>query len=241
MGRAAGQRDLHFYVAAAVGRLLRLSHMPGWNIRMRISLASLLMASLTIVASGQERDRSKVPEKYKWNLADIYPDLAAWRAAKEKVAAEPPKIRAFQGKLASSPAVLADALDLGTRLDQEVSRIYVYASMLADQDTRESEPQGMQQEMQQLTASFGAAESFIEPEILKAGAATVEKFIASEPRLKVYTFYLRDILRRAPHTLTDNEEKILADASPMAASAVEHLRHPLECRLPVSDRHAERR
>src|SRR5436305_14303450 len=91
--------------------------------------------------------------------------------------------------------------------------------MLADQDTRASEPQGMQQEMQQLTASIGAAESFMEPEILKAGAGAVEKFIASEPRLKVYTFYLRDILRRAPHTLTDDEEKILADASPMAASA----------------------
>src|SRR3954453_23506663 len=116
---------------------------------MRISLASLLMASLTIVAYGQERDRSKVPEKYKWNLADIYPDLAAWRAAKEKLAAETPKIRAFQGKLASSPAVLADALDLTTRLDKELSRVDVYASMLADQGTRASEPQGMLQEMQQ--------------------------------------------------------------------------------------------
>ena len=109
-----------------------------------------------------------------------------------------PKIRAFQGKLASSPAVLADALDLTTRLDKELSRVYVYASMLADQDTRASEPQGMLQEMQQLAASFGAAGSFIEPEILKAGAATVDKFIASEPRLKVYTFYLKDIVRRAP-------------------------------------------
>ena len=44
-----------------------------------------------------------------------------------------------------------------SRLDKELSRLYVYASMLADQDTRVSEPQGMQQEMQQLFANFGAA------------------------------------------------------------------------------------
>ena len=72
--------------------------------------------------------------------------------------------------------------------------------------------------MQQFAASLAAAASFMEPEILKAGAATVDKFIASEPRLKVYSFYLKDIVRRAPHTLTDNEEKLLADASPLAAS-----------------------
>jgi oligoendopeptidase F len=90
--------------------------------------------------------------------------------------------------------------------------------MLADEDTRASGPQGMQQEMQQLFARFGAEASFVEPEILKIGTATVEKFIAAEPRLKPFTFYLRDIARRAPHTLSDAEEKILAAAGPLAGS-----------------------
>ncbi len=184
----------------------------------RILNTFFLLAALTLAAAAQDRDRSKIPDRYKWNLADIYPDQAAWSAAKERVVAEIPKIRAFQGKLASSPAVLADALDLMFRIDKELSRVYVYASMLADQDTRASEPQGMVQEMQQHSASFDAARSYLEPEILKAGAAAMDRFIASEPRLKVYTFYLEDIARRAPHTLTDNEEKILANATPLAAS-----------------------
>jgi oligoendopeptidase F len=188
------------------------------RISLRTGIASVLVAVLSLTAAAQERDRSKIPDKYKWNLADIYPDVAAWRTAKEKVSVEIPKLRNFQGKLAGSPAVMADALEMQSRLDKEVSRLYVYASMLADQDTRASEPQGMVQEMQQFAANFGSAGSYIEPEILKAGAATVDKFIASEPRLKVYTFYLKDIVRRAPHTLTDNEEKILAEAAPLAAS-----------------------
>jgi oligoendopeptidase F len=177
------------------------------------------LSALTCVALAQERDRAKIPEKYTWNLADIYADVAAWRAAKGKVEAELPKLRAYQGKLGSSPAALADALDHVYRVEKEVSRLYVYASMLADQDTRESAPQGMQQEMQQLSASFGAQVSYVEPEILKIGTGTVEKFIGTEPRLKTVAFYLRDVVRRAPHTLTDSEEKILADAAPLAGSA----------------------
>ena len=94
----------------------------------------------------------------------------------------------------------------------------VYASMLADQDTRDGMHQGMRQEMVQLATAFNSAAAFIEPEILRADKATLETFIASEPRLTVYRIYLDDIARRAAHTLTESEEKILADAGPLAGS-----------------------
>jgi oligoendopeptidase F len=174
---------------------------------------------MSVLTIGQDRDRAKVADKYKWNLADIYPDAATWRIQKDAIQAEFPKLREFRGKLGSSAQTLASALELSTRLAKELTRQYVYASMLADTDTRVSEPQGMRQEMQQIYAQFGAEASFIEPEVLKVGAATIEKFISAEPRLRVYAFYLRDIVRRAPHTLTDAEEKLLADASPLAGSA----------------------
>jgi oligoendopeptidase F len=114
--------------------------------------------------------------------------------------------------------VLADALDLQNAIDKDLSRLYVYAHLQADQDTRDSAHQGLQQEMVQLASQFGAAVSFVEPEILKADKATLDRFIASEPRLKIYTFYLRDVIRRAAHTLSDAEEKILADAGPLTGS-----------------------
>ena len=78
-------------------------------------------------------------------------------------------------------------------LDKELSRLYVYVSMLADQDTRDAKHQGMKQEMVQLASSFGAQASFIEPELLRAGKPTLERFVASEPRLKIYRFYLEDV------------------------------------------------
>jgi oligoendopeptidase F len=77
----------------------------------------------------------------------------------------------------------------------------------------------MQQEMQQIFSSFNAQASYIEPEIIKLGRESVDRALGSEPRLKNYGFYLRDVVRRAPHTLSDAEEKILADAGPLAGSA----------------------
>jgi oligoendopeptidase F len=173
------------------------------------------MATLT---AGQDRERSAIGEQYKWNLADIYPDVAAWRATKETIVRQLPRLRDYEGRLDSSPQVLADALDESFRIDKEIARLSVYAGMLADQDTREAGPQGMQQEMQQLAADFKAQTSYVEPELLRIGLATLERCIEAEPRLQIYSFYLHDLVRRARHTLSDSEEKILADAMPLAAS-----------------------
>jgi oligoendopeptidase F len=185
---------------------------------MRSAIFSMTVIAMTVMLAGQERDRAKVPDALKWNLEDIYPSESAWRAQKDTIEKALPKLREFQGTLGASPKALADALEYMSHLDKELSRLYVYASMLSDQDTRLSGPQGLQQEMQQLFAKFGAEAAFVEPELLKVGKAAVEKATASEPRLKTYAFYLSDIFRRAAHTLSDAEEKLLADAGPLAGA-----------------------
>jgi oligoendopeptidase F len=186
--------------------------------RLRACLVAAALSVLTLSGVAQERDRAKTPEKYKWNLGDLYPTDAAWRAAKDKVAAEIPRLGAFRGRLASSPATVADALETMSALSKELSRLYAYAHMLADQDTRVSLHEGMKQEMIQLFAASSAAGSYIEPEILRFPNGTIEKFLTAEPRLNVYEFYLKDIERRAAHTLSEAEEKLLADAGPLAGS-----------------------
>src|SRR5579872_7269628 len=185
-----------------------LRHLPG---------ALVLFAASTTISQAQERDRSKVPDEYKWDLSALYPSDAAWRTAKDKLAAALPTLRPFQGTLASSAFHLADALDLENSFERELSRLYSYAAMKSDEDTRVSTYQGMQQEMIQLGSVLGTEAAFIEPEILKMDNATIERFLAQEPRLSVYRHYLQDIARRRAHTLSNAEEKLLAGASVMAS------------------------
>ena len=179
----------------------------------------LLVSTAVLVGFAQQQERSQIPDKYKWDLSKIYPSDQAWRAAKDALVAELPKIAAYKGTLGSSPQQLADALELASRLSKDFSRIYVYASMMSDQDTRVSKYQGMQQEMTQAGAAFGAETAYMEPEILKIDRATVDRFVSSEPRLKIYRLYLDDILRRATHTGTEAEERLLASSSVIGATA----------------------
>jgi oligoendopeptidase F len=178
----------------------------------------LVVAGMTISLIGQERDRAKIADKYKWNLAEVYPSDAAWRAAKEKLTKDLTQMQAYKGKLGTSASVLADALEKSSALDKELARLYTYASMSSDQDTRDAMHLGMKQEMTQLAAAEAAENAYIEPEILRFEKGTVEKFIASEPRLKTYRFYLEDIARRGAHTLSEAEEKLLADSGPLASA-----------------------
>jgi oligoendopeptidase F len=184
----------------------------------RLAVAIVFFSSFTVMTFAQERDRSKIPDQYKWDLTAIYPSDQAWRTAKDQFVAELPKVRELQGTLASSPKHLADVLELSSHLEKELNRLFVYAGLISDQDTRVSAYQAMKQEMLQLGARFGAETAFIEPEILKIDKATIDRFVAEEPRLKVYRQYLDDIQRRRAHTLDDAEEKLLAGAGVMAGA-----------------------
>jgi oligoendopeptidase F len=179
--------------------------------------ALVLFAFATVLSQAQEHDRAKLPDEYKWDLTPIYPSDQAWRASKEKLASELPTLRKFQGTLASSASRLADALETQSSFDKEISRLFVYASLNSDQDTRVSAYQAMQQEMIQLGSVLGTESAFIEPEILKMDNATIERFLTQEPRLHVFRHYLDDISRRRAHTLSNAEEKLLAASSVMAS------------------------
>lgn len=189
-------------------------------------LGIALSTSDSLIA--QERDRSKIEEKYKWNLTDIYPSDEAWREAKNRIAnanlapernISIPAIEKYKGTLSSSPQQLLGCLELVSELRKEFLRLYSYAGMSLDQDTRVQKYLGMRQEMSQLGSAFGAAAAFIEPEILKMDPAKVQDFIKSEKKLEIYRLYLEDILRRKAHTGTEGEEKIIADASLMSDAA----------------------
>jgi oligoendopeptidase F len=185
---------------------------------MKQAMFVVVVAAYSAGILAQERDRAKIPEQYTWNLADLYPSEAAWRQAKERLTTEVEQMKTFEGKLAASASALADALDRQSALDKDLSRLGVYANLLADQDTRDGTHQGMQQEMTHLAASFTAQTAFVEPELLRAGKATLDRFTSSEPRLSVYRFGLENVVRRAEHTLSTDEERVLASARPLAAS-----------------------
>ncbi len=166
----------------------------------------------------KERDRTRIPEKYWWDLNAIYPSDEAWEAAKKKLVAEFLRIPAFAGKLSESASQLFDCLELLDLLRKECTRLVCYASMKSDLDTREARYLAMDQEMGQISSDFSSMSAFIEPEILKIGPEKIARFIGQEPRLGIYRHVFDDILRKRDHTRNEGEEKIIAEAGLMADS-----------------------
>jgi oligoendopeptidase F len=184
----------------------------------RRTLAVLAVAVLVSVPLAQERTRETIAEPYKWNLADLFPTEAAWRAEKDRLAATVGEAASFAGTLGQSPERLAAALALQTAQYKALGRLFVYANLSADQDTRVSANQALVDEMRQLAAKLGAAWSFFEPELLTLDPATLDKWVQSTPALKPFAFNLQDVLRRKGHTLSAREEELMAQAGPVAGA-----------------------
>ena len=97
--------------------------------------------------SGKEAqqvpERSEIPQKYLWATETIFPDKAAWDAEYDEVEKLMQKVSEFKGTLAKGPEPLLAALKFRDAIEPRIERVYVYASLLSDQDTRVGETQGM--------------------------------------------------------------------------------------------------
>ncbi len=165
---------------------------------------------------AQTRERAEVPEQYKWKLEDLYASDEAWNRAKQKLVAQFDEVTGYKGKLAGSASGLLACLEFDSRVSKEFGRLYSYASMKSDQDTRNSEYLAMKQEMQQLGTDYNSKAAFITPEIARMDKGEIDTFIGQERGLKIYKMALYDIQRKKAHTLSEKEEKILAEAGLLA-------------------------
>ena len=114
---------------------------------------------------------------------------------------EIPTLDRWQGRLAESPAVLAEALDRITDAYRRFAALRCYASLRSDEDTRVARHQAVRQEIELLATQLSSQVSFLRPEILRLDPERLEEFLATEPRLEVHAFFLRDLIRQRAHVL----------------------------------------
>ncbi|HWL14559.1 MAG TPA: oligoendopeptidase F [Opitutus sp.] len=153
-----------------------------------------------------------------WDLTPLFADDAAWRAAKDRLAAGLPKIKEFEGKLGQRSGALLAAMDYVEDLRNTYIRLAVYASLKLDENTRDASSLERQQEIGLLGTEFSRTTSFIDPELLAVGETKIRQFLDAEPRLKPYRFRLLETLRAAPHTLGAEAEGVLSAAGLVTAT-----------------------
>ena len=180
-------------------------------IRRKFFLLSIVtILSLNGSSFSQDLERKDVDTKYKWNLEDLYKTENDWKADKEKISMGIQKVVEYQGKLDKSANDLYSGLKTYINLLKDYYKFSSYANLRKDEDLRNSDAQASSQIASTLGSDLFQKTSFISPEILKIDPKTIQKFFSQKKELSEFKMFIEDIQRLRDHTLSANEEKILA-------------------------------
>lgn len=184
-----------------------------------LSFILISFLSLNMNTMAQYKNRNEIPEKYKWNLSDLYKNNSDAKNDYELIKNKSNEISNFKGKLGVNAATLKKALDLYFEVQKGYAKLVVFANRQADEDVNISENQELQQMVSGLGTMFSEVSSFIVPELLAIPESKINQFYADEPGLEIYKFYIEDNFRVKDHTLSENEEAILASAGMLTNAA----------------------
>lgn len=175
------------------------------------SFAIVILSMLFVITTySQTKERKEIPENYKWKLTDLYPSEAEWRNSKKDISKNIDIVESYKGKLDKDAETLLSAMDTFFNTLKEYYRFSTYSGLLADENLSISSNQAMRQEASTLGTKFSEATAWIRPEILAIDPSKITDFFAKEPKLNQYKMYIEDIQRMRAHTLTADQEKILA-------------------------------
>lgn len=154
------------------------------------------------------RDEQK--QENTWDLTTILESDEAFEQKYKELENRLGEEEEFKGAIDSAEK-LADALEAERGIEEEVSKIYVYAHLKHDQDTSNDTYSALEAKARTLAVKFSTAWSFLTPEIMKIDESTLKSWM-KDARLSEFAFDLEKLNKNREHVLSDKEEKLLAQA-----------------------------
>lgn len=156
--------------------------------------------------------RKDVPEELTWDLSAIYDTETALEADKKRVDELGRLLEEkYKGKLTDAQAISA-CLTEAQELYEKVGLLANYAELAVSVDYYDAHNQALGERINTLVAEVFSRISFIESEILMQDECTIGEAIALG---KGSACYLRGLLRKKPHQLAPETERVLAAMRPV--------------------------
>ena len=167
------------------------------------------------------KQRNEIEEKYTWDLTTIFLTDEAFEAELAQVSEEVKKAASLAGHLLDSADSLLKTTEVQLDLMRRIEKLYSYAHMKNDQDTRVAKYQEYQAKGMTLYSEFGQSFAFYEPEFMALTEEQYQAFLAEQPGLQLYQHYFDKLLKKKAHILTQREEELLAGAGEIFGAAGE--------------------
>jgi oligoendopeptidase F len=206
--------------------------------RLRVLRYDFLMdflATADATAAPVLRQRSDIPERFKWNLTHIFPSWEAWQEAYDRLDAQIGEYAALQGTLSHGAGALLAAYKLRDEMGALSYKVWYFPALRYDEDQRDNEVNARRQQVQILFAKAAQAGAWFDPELLQIPLATVRQWLDANAELAVYRFAIEDLYRQQEHVLDDKGERLLSLSSRFSSSpndaygalSTADVRHPI--------------
>lgn len=158
--------------------------------------------------------RNEADPKYCWRLEDIYEDRSLCLADIEKLKEYAKTLAGYQGKLKTEAKA---AIRLYSEAMRLADRMGAYSRMYLDVDGSNANYRAARNMVVSQGIALEAAASFLTPELISLPESTLDALIA-DPDMKVFSRFLGNLKRQKPHTLSSQEERIMAMAGEIAGA-----------------------
>ncbi len=152
--------------------------------------------------------RADVAKENRWNVEELYPSLESWNKELETIHSFQ-DIALHKGKLSESPEFLLTTLMRSFDTERKLRKLYTYAHLRHDEDLAEEPYKIAFSRIMSLYHQFGQETAWIQPEILSMSEEQLQAIIAN-PLMKDVAFFLEKLLRLKKHTLSAEQEEVIA-------------------------------
>lgn len=165
--------------------------------------------------------RNEINEKDTWDLSTIFETDQKWEEELALLTEDTKEAASLEGHLLDSAESLLDITERYLDLSRRLEKLYVYAHMKNDQDTRVAKYQEYYAKAMTLYSQLDQVFSFYEPEFMAITEEQYQNYLAEEPKLQPYKHFFDKLLQNKEHVLSQREEELLAGAGEIFGAASE--------------------
>ncbi|WP_428908225.1 oligoendopeptidase F [Niallia sp. Krafla_26] len=155
------------------------------------------------------KTRKEVPLQEKWNLTDLYSNQNDWDQDYQTIEKMAEELKGFDGQIHDGHALFR-YLKQSEELSFLFNKLYAYAMLKVDEDTRETSSQSVLDRAKQLSVKVSSSTSFFMPYLLSLSEETLKGYLSQEKGLDYFEKDLWESFRYKSHVLSKEQEELIS-------------------------------
>lgn len=161
-------------------------------------------------------ERKDIKQEYKWRLEDIFSSDEEWEKAFKDLFSKTELCLKYKNNLFVKEQIL-NCLKDSEKLYKETEKLFAYAKMRQDEDTRNSKYKSLSDRIENLYVKIMSANSFIVPSLSKLPDKFL-KGLRANPEFSDYDYFFKKLIADKKYILSEKEEKLLAEGGEIYGS-----------------------